>query len=271
MQQIAIIQYGAGNLFSVANLIRRLGYAVICTENPDMLRQADKVIFPGVGQAASAMQRLQANGLNTLIPRLEMPVLGICLGMQLLCNRSEEGNVKGLDIFPADMLAHLDVTKTLTPSMEGDAVGGVVNMVMKDAPERTLLSLNLGIGYSQRFLEGSFTGFDWRAIDKTTPFEKHGESSDYHASMGDFTRDNLSLKKRRFVPNFNVGLTYGDRFLRKKLGFIVAATYQQSYRGNNSTFFETAPPRNTPVGMVASMKDRYYDEEQMRTGLLARS
>ena len=175
-----------------------------------------------------------------------------------------------LDIFPADMLAHLDVTKTLTPSMEGDAVGGVVNMVMKDAPERTLLSLNLGMGYSQRFLEGSFTGFDWRAIDKTTPFEKHGESSDYHASMDDFTRDNLSLKKRRFVPNFNVGLTYGDRFLRKKLGFIVAATYQQSYRGNNSTFFETAPPRNTPVGMVASMKDRYYDEEQMRTGLLAK-
>lgn len=104
MQQIAIIQYGAGNLFSVANLIRRLGYTVTCTENPDILRQADKVIFPGVGQAASAMQRLQANGLDTLIPRLEMPVLGICLGMQLLCNRSEEGNVKGLGIFPADVV-----------------------------------------------------------------------------------------------------------------------------------------------------------------------
>ncbi len=104
MQQITIIQYGAGNLFSVANLIRRLGYTVTCTENPDILRQADKVIFPGVGQAASAMQRLQANGLDTLIPRLEMPVLGICLGMQLLCNRSEEGNVKGLGIFPADVV-----------------------------------------------------------------------------------------------------------------------------------------------------------------------
>ena len=104
MQQITIIQYGAGNLFSVANLIRRLGYTVTCTENPDILRQADKVIFPGVGQAASAMQRVQANGLDTLIPRLEMPVLGICLGMQLLCNRSEEGNVKGLGIFPADVV-----------------------------------------------------------------------------------------------------------------------------------------------------------------------
>lgn len=104
MQQITIIQYGAGNLFSVANLIRRLGYTVTCTDNPDILRQADKVIFPGVGQAASAMQRLQANGLDTLIPRLEIPVLGICLGMQLLCNRSEEGNVKGLGIFPADVV-----------------------------------------------------------------------------------------------------------------------------------------------------------------------
>lgn len=104
MQQIAIIQYGAGNLFSVANLIRRLGHAVICTENPDTLRHADKVIFPGVGQAASAMQHLQAKGLDTLIPRLEMPVLGICLGMQLLCNRSDEGNVKGLGIFPANVV-----------------------------------------------------------------------------------------------------------------------------------------------------------------------
>ena len=175
-----------------------------------------------------------------------------------------------LDIFPADMLDRLDVAKTLTPSMEGDAVGGVVNMVMKDAPGHALLSLNLGVGYSQRFWEQSFTGFDWWDIDKKTPFEKHGENSSYQASIADFTRKNLSLEKQHFVPNLNAGFTLGDRFFKRKLGVIVAGSFQQNYRGTDGIFFETAPPRNTPVGMISDMRDRYYTERQLRTGVLGK-
>lgn len=104
MQRIAIIQYKAGNLFSVANLIHRLGHIAICTMNPETLCQVDKVIFPGVGQAASAMLCLQVTGMDKLIPHLKIPVLGICLGMQLLCKWSEEGDVKGLGVFPVDVL-----------------------------------------------------------------------------------------------------------------------------------------------------------------------
>ena len=175
-----------------------------------------------------------------------------------------------LDIFPADMLDRLDVAKTLTPSMEGDAVGGVVNMVMKDAPGHALLSLNLGVGYSQRFWEQSFTGFDWWDIDKKTPFEKHGENSSYQASIADFTRKNLSLEKQHFVPNLNAGFTLGDRFFKRKLGVIVAGSFQQNYRGTDGIFFEPAPPRNTPVGMISDMRDRYYTERQLRTGVLGK-
>ena len=175
-----------------------------------------------------------------------------------------------LDIFPADMLDRLDVAKTLTPSMEGDAVGGVVNMVMKDAPGRTLLSLNLGAGYSQKFWERAFTGFDWKAIDKKTPFEKHGENSAYQASISDFTSKNLSLDKQCFVPNLNAGFTLGGRFFKKRLGAVVAGSFQQNYRGTEGTFFETAPPRNTPVGMISNMKDRSYTERQLRSGLLGK-
>ena len=96
---IAIIKYNAGNIRSVENALQRLDYQCQITDNPVKLRQADKVIFPGVGEAASAMRYLKEKGLDQLIPRLEQPVLGICLGLQLLCNFTEEGNTKCLGVF----------------------------------------------------------------------------------------------------------------------------------------------------------------------------
>lgn len=99
-QKIVIIDYGAGNLFSVANALESLGYPTITSNNAEEILTADKVIFPGVGHAASAMQNLKASKLDLLIPELKQPVLGICLGMQLMCESSEEGNTKGLNIFP---------------------------------------------------------------------------------------------------------------------------------------------------------------------------
>ena len=100
MSKIVIIEYGAGNLFSVEAAIRRLGYDVICSDDAGVIREADKVIFPGVGRAAAAMQHLRASGLDEVIPGLRVPVLGICLGMQLMCAFSDEGNTTGLGIFP---------------------------------------------------------------------------------------------------------------------------------------------------------------------------
>lgn len=96
---IAIIDYNAGNTLSVQHAIEGLGYKTLITSDNERITQADKVIFPGVGQAQSAMNSLKANGLDCLIPQLKQPVLGICLGMQLLCLSSEEGNTTGLGIF----------------------------------------------------------------------------------------------------------------------------------------------------------------------------
>ena len=98
--KIAIIDYGAGNIQSLKFALNRLGYSPGLTDSPEEIAKADKVIFPGVGEAASAMQKLQKNGLDKLIPQLKQPVLGICLGMQLLCESSEEGNAQGLGVFP---------------------------------------------------------------------------------------------------------------------------------------------------------------------------
>ena len=102
--KIVIINYGAGNIQSILFAIERLGYTAVLTNNPDEIHQADKVIFPGVGEASYAMQKLKESGLDSLIPTLKQPVLGICLGMQLMCNHSEEGNTNGLGIFDANVI-----------------------------------------------------------------------------------------------------------------------------------------------------------------------
>ena len=102
--KIAIINYGAGNIQSILFAIERLGYTAVLTNNPEEIQVADKVIFPGVGEASYAMQKLKESGLDNLIPTLKQPVLGICLGMQLMCQHSEEGNTDGLGIFDANVI-----------------------------------------------------------------------------------------------------------------------------------------------------------------------
>ena len=97
--KIAIIDYGAGNIKSIQFAFNRLGYSAELTNNPNVIRNADKVIFPGVGEAGHAMKMLRSTKLDQIIPKLKQPVLGICLGMQLMCNNSEESNTKGLEIF----------------------------------------------------------------------------------------------------------------------------------------------------------------------------
>ena len=102
---VAIIRYNAGNIRSVIHALRRLGVEPEVTNDPVVLRQADKVIFPGVGEASSAMRYLRERGSDTLIPQLEQPVLGICLGQQLLCQSSEENDTACLGVFPGAVLA----------------------------------------------------------------------------------------------------------------------------------------------------------------------
>ena len=98
---VAIVKYNAGNIYSVFCACKRLGYEPVITDDPELLRTAEKVIFPGVGEARAAMDYLNATGLADVIRSLKQPVLGICIGMQLLCRHSEEGDVDCLGIFDA--------------------------------------------------------------------------------------------------------------------------------------------------------------------------
>jgi glutamine amidotransferase len=103
-----IIRYNAGNIRSVDFALRRLGVSAEITANHDKIRAADKVIFPGVGEASSTMKHLKENELDIVITKLKQPVLGICLGMQLMCNASEENNATGLGILDAKVTKFTD-------------------------------------------------------------------------------------------------------------------------------------------------------------------
>ena len=102
--KIVILNYGSGNIQSIQFALNRLGVEGVLSNNYEEILSADKVIFPGVGEASSAMKRLKESGLDKLIPQLKQPVLGICLGMQLMCNFSEEGNTEGLGIFDVNVV-----------------------------------------------------------------------------------------------------------------------------------------------------------------------
>ena len=101
--KIVIIKYNAGNVYSVSSALKRLGYEAIITSDLEEIKSADKIIFPGVGEASSAMEYLRETKLDVLIPELNQPFLGVCLGLQLLCNYSEEGDTKCLGIFNEDV------------------------------------------------------------------------------------------------------------------------------------------------------------------------
>lgn len=112
---VAIIKYNAGNIFSVDYALKRIGINPIITSDKETLMKADKIIFPGVGEAETTMKYLKENKLDILIKDLKQPVLGICLGMQLMCKFSEEGNVDCLGIFDTDV-------KRFSPSRHEDKV-----------------------------------------------------------------------------------------------------------------------------------------------------
>ena len=100
---IAIIQYDAGNILSVKNALERIGAEYILTDDTEKILSCDRVILPGVGHAGKAMASLRERGLDTLIPKLTTPTLGICIGMQLLCRHSDEGDTPCLGVFPCDV------------------------------------------------------------------------------------------------------------------------------------------------------------------------
>jgi TonB-dependent receptor len=159
-----------------------------------------------------------------------------------------------MDLFPSELLERIEVIKALTPNMEGDAIGGVMNLIMKSAPDKFLLTANVAAGYSFLFSDRSFSSFDHSDMNKNSPDQLHG--SNYAATPADFSFNNLHYNNVSSPINSVVGLTIGDRFLKKKLGIIVSAAYQNFYKGSNSDFFVLSSQGTaTPTGSLPQFTD----------------
>jgi len=170
-----------------------------------------------------------------------------------------------LDLFPADLLDRLEVYKTLTPNLEGDAIGGGINMVMKNAPGRFQVNANLSSGYSQLFIDRKFASFNSSGIQSKSPYELNGKS--YNATQNDFTKGTLDYKYKSPSPNLIGSLSLSQRFLENKLGVVLAGSYQNTYRGSNSTFYNSAVSGIDEYAVITSKSYRQFSEQQQRTGL----
>lgn len=131
---LVIINYGAGNIQSIKFALKRLGYDGVLSKDVDEIRNAHKVIFPGVGEASSAMKKLKDSGLDTIIPTLKQPVLGICLGMQLMCTSSEEGDTKGLGIFDVPVMK-FDTKTVKVPQIGWNQISKLTSDLFANIPQ----------------------------------------------------------------------------------------------------------------------------------------
>ncbi|WP_224490491.1 imidazole glycerol phosphate synthase subunit HisH [Robertkochia flava] len=137
--KLSIIDYGAGNIQSLIFAFRRLGIEPVVTDNPEIITQSDRVIFPGVGEAGSAMHKIREHNLENVIPSLKQPVLGICLGMQLMCAHSKEGDTSGLGIFDTDVLKF--DTGLKVPQIGWNTIEGLQSPLFKGIKEGSYMYL----------------------------------------------------------------------------------------------------------------------------------
>lgn len=172
-----------------------------------------------------------------------------------------------LDLFPSELLERLEVSKSLTPSMEGDAIGGTINLVMKDAPQNKLLQANFALGYNNIFGDQSYQKFDKGSINKRSPAEING--STYVATPKDFSVAHLNYTDKKTPVNSTFGLTAGNRFGKdKKFGFIVSGSYQNIFRGTSSNFFlPNSQPGLNNIPLFSDLQLRKYSVQSQRIGL----
>jgi hypothetical protein len=170
-----------------------------------------------------------------------------------------------LNIFPAGLLQRVEVYKSLTPDMEGNAIGGVVNVVMKEA-NTNALKLTLETGYNQYYFNHTYTGFNSHVIQNKSPYEIHGPG--YSATGADFTKDNLSFSKHQPLPDLMGNVTYSRQLLHRKLGLLLSADYQ-NINANNRGYFIAAnnePQLNNQPGLT-DYYSRNYDRTTTRAGI----
>jgi len=171
-----------------------------------------------------------------------------------------------LDVFPAGLLQSAQVYKSLTADMEGDAIGGAINLVMRDPPDEPLLQIGVNTGYSGRYFNNPFRTFDSHVVQDQSPYERLGP--DHNATGADFTKDNLSFYNSKPVPDVTANILFGRKFLKNKLGFIAAADYKNIKTGSDGFFIPlNAQPNLNNVPAFSDYYKQSYNNQKIAVSI----
>lgn len=165
-----------------------------------------------------------------------------------------------LDLFPAEILSRIEVSKSMTADLEGDGIGGAVNLVMKDAPASRQLTAIFSTGYNALYLNNPFLSFSTRDIAALSPDEIKGNIGSNRMTEEDFSNGSLRIKESRPMPDINASVTYGDRFFKNKLGLLLSASYQSMHRGKDMTYYDYTKASG-------DIEQRFYYDHKQRLAL----
>lgn len=171
-----IVKYNAGNVQSVMYALDRLSVSYLYTDSEEEIRSADKVIFPGVGEASTTMAFLKANGLDQLIPSLKQPVLGTCVGMQLMCRHSEEGDTQCMGIFDVDVKRFPSVAGMKVPHMGWNSIYGYKTELLSELPEQAYV-------YFVHSYMAPVCGYTVATCDYVQPFSAMLQKDNFYAAQ----------------------------------------------------------------------------------------
>lgn len=213
----------------------------------------------GSGEARYPIIRgMEKRYINTLVNGIKIP------------SPDNKNRFIPLDLFPSELLERLEVGKSLTPSMEGDAIGGTINLVMKDAPEKLLLQANMATGFNTSFPDQKFSKFDKSTMNLLSPAQAKGSS--YVATLADLPVSHLNYTENAKPVNTTMGLSVGNRFGKsKQYGFVISGSYQNIFRGTTSNFFlPNSQPGLNNIPLFSDLQLRKYSVQSQRKGVNAK-
>ncbi|WP_300596228.1 TonB-dependent receptor [Niabella sp.] len=265
-----VVVQGSGNAESdaYARRLEKNAAGVINTVSANAILQSPDVTIAGVLQRVSGVsleRSTSGEGRYAIIRGMDQRYNYTLINGIKIPSPDNKYRYVPMDIFPSDLVERVEVHKTLTPDMEADAVGGVVNMVMKNAPSNGLyLKASVSGGLNQNLLDKGYDQFSVNAMNKQSPFRLNGPA--YIATPDDFTRNNYKYQHTNAPLNSLATLAIGNRFLANKLGVMLGLSYQNLYKGYSS-LYSPAEPLNTDGSFVVKhVNVRDYSSHLTRTG-----
>ena len=265
------IKVATSELKNNANAVEKKSDAIINVLNAKTIQLLPDITVANILQRVSGVtieKSSSGEARYPIIRGMEKRYINTLINGVKISSPDNKSRFIPLDLFPSELLERLEVSKSLTPSMEGDAIGGTINLVMKDAPTKLFIQTNSALGYSNFFMNNTYSRFDNNSMNVNSPTQVNNNRN-YTAVPSDFTNRHLNYSNLKTPINSNLGFTIGNRFgNKKKFGFLIATSYQNTYKGTNSIFLlPNAQPGVYNLPQFVELQNRTYSTESKRLGV----